>query len=165
MSGLLAEFATEDALQRAGEQLRAAGLTGVDTYTPAPPDDERGSILPLIILIAGLLGAGGTFLLETYATVWAYPMNIGGRPDFSWPAYVPMAFEMGVLSAVTAGVVGFLIAHRMPALYDPVDEADGIRRATRDGFFVAVRSEDGAAIGRARAVLDPLSPVHVEAFP
>ncbi len=166
MSGLLAEFATEDALARACEHLRAAGVGAVESYTPAPPDEtEGGSVLPLVILLAGVGGAVATFLLQTYATVVSYPMNIGGRPDFSWPAYVPMAFEMGVLCAVAAGVIGFLVAQRMPALYDSIDEAPGIQRASRDGFFVAVRQADAAALDRARETVRGLAPLHVEAFP
>ncbi len=166
MSGLLAEFADETGMSEAARRLRDGSIGRVETHTPTEPEHgERGSILPLIILVAGVLGAGGTFFLETYATVWSYPQNIGGRPDFSWPSYVPMAFEIGVLCAVAAGFFGFLIVNRLPALYDPVDELESFRRATRDGWFVAVRSEDGAAIGRARGVLGELSPLRVEEIP
>lgn len=153
-AGLLAEFADPGAMLRAAEALRAARIGPVQTHSPAPANDDRRSLLPLAILLAGLGGAAATFAMQWYATTLGYAVNIGGRSQFSWPAFVPMAFEFGVLSAVVAGVVGFLIACRLPALYDSIDEIDGFRRASRDGYFVALRATDGAALGRARALLD-----------
>ena len=168
MTGLLAEFADEAAMEDAARRLRASAgpaPISVETYTPSEPDvSGGGSLLPLIILVAGVAGAAGTFLLETYATVGAYPLDIGGRPNFSWPAYVPMAFEIGVLCAMAGGFFGFLILNRLPSLYDPIDELDSFRRATRDGFFLAVRSGDERVIGRVRTILEGLRPLHVDDF-
>lgn len=166
MNGLLAAFPTEEALEQALDRLRAEVHAGIETHTPQPLEsDPPRSRLPLVMLLAGLVGAFGTFGLEAYATMASYPINVGGRPYFSWPAYVPMAFEMGVLTAVGAGFFGFLIVNRLPALYDPIDESPAFRRASRDAFFVAVRTDDPQQAARAREVLDALAPIALEEFP
>ncbi len=164
-SGLLAEFADADALQQAARRLGRERLGHVETHTPLPPEQDGYSILPLVILLAGIAGFLAAFGLQWYATSLSYPVDIGGRPHFSWPAYIPLAYEFGVLSAVAGGFLRFLIANRLPALYDPIDEIDGFRRASRDGFFLAVRTADGTAIGRARTVLNELSPILLEELP
>lgn len=157
--GLLAEFIDQAALSRAEHRLQEAELGALETYTPVPPEsDPPRSAIPLVILAAGLAGAAAAFLLQTYARSMAYPVNVGGRPHFAWPAYVPWAFETGVLCAVVAGFVSFLIANRLPALYDPIDEIGAFRRASRDGYFLALRTRDGAALDRARALLAGLQP-------
>jgi hypothetical protein len=164
-SGLLAEFADAAALQRAAQRLGQERLGAIETHSPLPPELQGASVLPLVILLAGVGGFAAAFALQWYATTQAYPVDIGGRSHFSWPAFVPLAFEFGVLSAVAAGFVGFLIACRLPSLYDPIDEIDGFRRASRDGFFLAMRTSDGAAIGRARAVLHEFAPLLLEDLP
>jgi Protein of unknown function (DUF3341) len=164
-AGLLAGFSDEETLREAIQRLHAAHLDTLETHTPAPIDKEPQSWVPLSILIGGLIGCGASFLLQTYATTISYPINVGGRPNFGWPAFVPMALEMGLLCAVATGFVCFLIANRLPALYDPIDELDTFRRASRDRYFVAFRSADGAAIGRARAVLNELKPLTMQNLP
>lgn len=164
-TGLLAEFVDAGALKHAAERLGREQIGQVETYTPLPPEQEGGSLLPLVILAGGLGGFAAAFALQWYANAVSYPVNIGGRPLFSWPAYMPLAFEFGVLSAVATGVIGFLVANRLPALYDPIDEIPGFRRASRDGFFLSLRASDGAAIGRARAVLQDLAPLTLEDIP
>ncbi len=131
----------------------------METYTPRALDEHpSGSPLPLLMFLAGVLGLAGFFLLMTYADVWAYPLDIGGRPKFAWPPFIPIAFELAVLCAMGAGFLGYFVICRMPKLYQPVDECEGFRRASRDVWFVAVRSADPARIARARAVLDRLRP-------
>lgn len=157
---LVASFPTQTQLRDALPRLRALGV--VETYTPQALDDDQSSILPLIVLLAGLAGTVGGFLMQVYANVIAYPLDIGGRPKFSWPAFVPIAFEIGVLSAVVVGFIAFLVVNRLPRLYDPVDEAMLMRGATRDGWCLAVRTE---APDRARAVLHDLAAEAVEELP
>lgn len=165
MSGLLAEFDDPGALERAAEQVRAAHVGTVETLTPYAVRGNRRSVLPLLILAAGIAVTAVFFTLQWYATSVDYPVNIGGRPAFSWPAYVPMAFEFGVLGAVATGFLGFLIACRLPALHDPIDEVDGIRRASRDGYFLTVHAAGESAARRAHAVLSDARPLRMEHLP
>lgn len=165
MSGVLAGFETEAALRAALDRLAATHVGSVETYTPKALDEEgTGSPLPLLMFVAGLLGFLGFFLLMAYADVWAYPLNIGGRPKLAWPSFVPIAFELGALCAMAAGFFGYFLICRMPRLYDPVDECDSFRRASRDIWFVAICSDDPQRVAHARAALDALRPASLEEF-
>ncbi len=151
---ILAAFRTEDALREAETRVRPLGQ--VETYMSSEPDAPDGtSPIPLVILLAGVLGTLGSFLVQSYATTLGYPLDIGGHPNFSWPSYVPTAFENGVLVAVIAGFAAFLIVNRLPRLYAPIDESEAFRNASRDGYFLTVRTEDAprAHIERVQAVL------------
>jgi hypothetical protein len=162
---IVASFASEADLIHAAKRLRAAGVGGIETYTPGEPsEDLRGprSRIPIAVLVAGLVGAIGMFALQSYATVLDYPLNIGGHPDFSWPAYIPNAFEVGVLLAIVAGFVGFLVANGMPRLYDKIDESEIFRSPASGEFRLAVDDPDAP---RSRALLAELKPLAVEELP
>jgi hypothetical protein len=158
--GVLVAFETEDALSEALKVLKSAEAGAITTYTPKPIE-QRYTIIPVVILAAGVLGFIASFGLQTYANVFAYPIDIGGRPGLSWPAFVPIAFENGILTAVLAGFFGYLIANRMPRLYEPVDECRAMRRAVRDLYCVAVQTEDP---DRVRDVLRGHRFVSIEEF-
>lgn len=159
MDGVVAGFGTEEAMEQAYARLGAAGLKP-ETYTPHIPE-KAGAVsrIPLAMLIAGLVAAIGFFALQYYALGMNYPFDIGGRPYMSWPAYIPLVFEGAVLFAMVAGFVGFLIANRLPHLYDHIDEVEGFREASRDTYFVAVRTHDHDKIRLARELVRPLGPV------
>ena len=167
MKGVLAGFTDERSLIRAVDLLKVTKLTNIETCTPKPLNDEAeptGSPLPLAMFIAGMLGFIGFLLLMAYADVRAYPLDIGGRPQFAWPAFVPIAFELGVLCAMGAGFFGFFLVCRLPQLYDAVDTCEQFKNASRDGWFVAVRSGDENHLAQARALLESLEPTSVEEF-
>lgn len=152
---MVAAFRNQDGLLDALGRLRANGIGPLQTYTPAPlPEaEEAGSPIPLIILIGGVVGALASLGLQTYSSVWAYPLNIGGRPDFAWASFIPTIFENAVLVAILAGFVAFFVLNRMPHLYDPVDEAEAMRRASADRWCLAIRSDDPALLDRVRPTL------------
>ena len=165
MNGLLAGFDSPHDLQRALGRLREAQIEVLETYTPPPLEEQAyGSPLPLAMFVAGIAGFVGFFFLMTYADVYAYPIDIGGRPAFAWPAFVPIAFELGVLCAMVVGFFGYFVICRMPQLYDPVDECDSFGRASRDGWFVAIRISDPERSAQVRALVDTLHPMSVEEF-
>jgi hypothetical protein len=140
MSSVLAAFHDQQALLSALHRLRSAELGPLETYTPQPLA-EGASPLPLAIFAAGVLAMAASFALQVYANAWAFPLDIGGRPRFSWPAFVPIALENGILAAMAVGFFGYLLVNRLPRLYEPIDEAMAIRRASRDFWCVAVRTD------------------------
>ncbi len=157
---ILAGFADRQAMLDAARRLRAGGLSA-ETYSPMPPDEDDRSPVPLLMLLFGLLGSFGSFAMQAYATTLGYRIDVGGRPNLFWPSYVPFAFETGVLFAIAGGFVSYLVVNRLPHLYDPVDESDRFRAATRHGWFVAVRGDTS----QAPHLLEALRPASVEELP
>ena len=160
---MLALFRQEAVLADALRRLREARIGPLETYTPAPLQDAPAvSPIPAIILLAGLLGAAASLALQTYSFTIAYPFPIGGRPQFAWPSFIPTVFENAVLLAVAAGFAAFMLINRMPRLYEPVDEADVMREVSREGWVVAVRSDDAGVLDHARSILHKLNPERIE---
>jgi Protein of unknown function (DUF3341) len=146
--GLVAQFDDADKILEAAERTRAAGYTKIDAYTPIPVHglDEalgfRRTRLPWGILVGGLLGASGIFGLATWVNVFEYPMNVGGRPLFSWPAFIPITFEGMVLLSAFAAVFGMIGLNGLPMPYHPMFNTPNFERATNDLFFLTVESTD-----------------------
>lgn len=158
---IVARFASMEDLVGAVKRLRERGLR-IETRTPvALPDDEEGngSWIPLLMFIAGVTGAVAAFLMQTYATTVGYPLIIGGRPNFFWTSFIVFAFETGILSAVATGFVSFLVANRLPRLWEPADECDMLKGASRDGWFLIARGEG------AREAVREQRPLRVEEVP
>lgn len=146
--GLMAEFDSPDAILEAAHRVRAAGYREVDAFTPYPIEElnevvvGHRSRLPLIVLIGGLLGAVGGFALQYWSAVIEYPLNVGGRPFNSWPAFIVPTFECTILAAAFAAVVGMLFLNGLPAPYHPVFNVPRFALASRDRYFLVVKTKD-----------------------
>jgi hypothetical protein len=146
--GCMAEFASGEALLAAATQLRLEGYMKLEAYSPFAVEGLAAALgpvrdrIPLLMLLGGLFGGVGTLALEYYSAVIDYPINVGGRPNASWPAFIPAALEMTILFATLFGVIGMLVSNRLPRLYHPVFNVARFADASRDGFFLVVRADD-----------------------
>lgn len=144
----MAEFLNPDALERAILEARREGYTVMDAYTPYPVEGlpellgRRPSRLPVVFLLAGLAGGGGGYFMQWYAMAISYPINVGGRPLHSWPAFIPVTFELTILIAALTGVVALFVMMRLPRLNHPVFSVQGFERATSDRFYLCIESID-----------------------
>lgn len=147
--GLLAKFDTPEKLVTASNRVYEAGYRNVDTYTPYPVEglDEgmhlRPSLMPYIMFIGGLFGAVGAFAMMTYATIADNPYNVGGRPLFSWPSYIPITFELMVLLSGLFGFFGVFMINRLPQPYHPVfNSEDFNEHGAQDAFYLDIQAND-----------------------
>jgi hypothetical protein len=146
--GLLAEFVEADALVAAAQQVHEAGYRRVEAYSPMPVEGLADAIgfhrtrMPLVVLIGGIVGCLSGYALQYYCMVVAYPLDIGGRPLHSWPAFIPVTFEMTVLGAALAAVLGMLAMNGLPRPHHPLFAVPQFDRATRDRFFLCILQTD-----------------------
>lgn len=147
--GIVGEFDVPEHAVAAARQLRDTGFRRVDAYSPYPVEaledatqPRRGILIPAVVFLGAVLGAAIGYYVQYYAAAVSYPVNIGGRPLNSWPAFMVSGFEVTVLFALTAGFVVFLAASRLPLLYHPIFWLDAFGRASQDRFFLCVEARD-----------------------
>ena len=146
--GLMAEFDDPEALVQAAQRTYVEGYRRLDAFTPFPVHGLphalglRRTEVPLIVLLGGLAGAAGGFLLQYWTAAVNYPINVGGRPYLSWPSFIPVTFEMLVLIAAFSAVFGMLALNGLPMPYHPVFNVPSFQLATRDRFFLLVMATD-----------------------
>jgi hypothetical protein len=146
--GLMAEFPSAEALIAAAHQVHEAGYQKVDAFTPYPIEAVSEALglppskMPLIVLIGGLLGGFGGYMLQFWSQVIRYPMNIGGRPIHSWPSFIVPTFECTILGASLAAVVGMIAINGLPMPYHPVFNVPRFALASRDKFFLVIEAVD-----------------------
>ncbi len=146
--GVLARFQGTKELFHACEQVRDAGYTKWDAHTPFPVhglDAAMGmkpSKLAFISLATGLTGATIGMALQAWIHTTAYPLVISGKPFFSWPAFVPVTFELGVLFAALGAVIGMFAFNQLPMLFHPLFQSKQFERFSDDAFFISIESWD-----------------------
>ncbi len=146
--GLLAAFESPEALAAATKKAREEGYVAMDAFTPFAVEglaDEIGTRddrVPWIVFISGMTGAALGFLLQVYVHAYDYPMNVGGRPDISWPSFIPVTFECGILAAALSALVGMLALNGLPRPHHPLFGTKSFSRVTDDRFFLCIESTD-----------------------
>jgi hypothetical protein len=146
--GLLAEFGDANALVTATRAAHDAGYVRMDAYSPFPIEELaealgfRKTRLPIIVLIGGLIGGIGGYVLQYWTATTAYPINVGGRPLNSWPSFIPVTFELTILGAAIFAVLGMLALNGLPMPYHPVFNVPRFALATRDRFFLCIEARD-----------------------
>ena len=167
--GVMAEFKSPEALLEAAQKTSQKGFKRIEAYSPFPIHGlaealgMRDTRLPFIVLLGGILGGLGGFFLQYYASVISYPLNIGGRPLNSWPAFIPITFEMTILGAALSAVLGMLALNGLPMPYHPVFNAEIFQKASKDGFFLFIRAADPQfEEKKVREFLQSLNPIALE---
>jgi hypothetical protein len=144
----MAEFATADELLTAARRTREAGYQKVDAYSPFPIHgmDEAlqlpKSPVPLMVLLGALLGTSLGFGLEYWVSVIEYPLMVGGKPFFSWPAFIPVAYETTILLGGLTAAIGMLAINGLPMPYHPVFNVERFSQAMIDRFFLCIEATD-----------------------
>ena len=166
--GLLAEFEDPTSLVAATGQAYEQGYRCMDAYSPFPIEELHHAIgmhhtrLPLIVLIGGLVGGLSGLGLQYWVSAIAYPVNIGGKPLASWPAFIPVTFECTILGAALAAVLGMLALNGLPQPYHPVFNVPRFALASRNRFFLCIESADPKFdLEGTRRFLETLSPREV----
>ncbi|HVG18198.1 MAG TPA: DUF3341 domain-containing protein [Blastocatellia bacterium] len=146
--GLMAEFESPTDIVAAARRAYEEGYRRMDAFSPFPIEELSEAIgfhrnrLPLIVLIGGVLGCVGGFALCYWASVHAYPLNVGGRPLNSWPAFIPVTFETTILVAALSAVFGMLALNGLPQPYHPVFNTPRFELASRNTFFLLIEARD-----------------------
>ena len=163
--GLMAEFDNPTDLVGAADRARLAGYTVMDAYSPFPIEELHDALggeptkLPLLVLLGGLFGCIGGFGLCYWASVIAYPINVGGKPFNSWPAFIPVTFECTILAAALTAVFGMLALNGLPQPYHPVFNVPRFALASRNRFFLCIEARDSRFdLEGTRRFLETLNP-------
>jgi hypothetical protein len=146
--GLLAEFLRPEAVVEAARRAYERGYRNMDAYSPFPVEGLAEAIgfrrnrIPLIVLIGGLVGGLGGYFMQWFSATIHYPYLVGGRPYHSWPAFLPITFELTVLCAAFAAVFGMLGLNGLPRPHHPVFYVPGFALASRSRFFLCIQAID-----------------------
>jgi hypothetical protein len=148
LHGLMAEFDSAQELLDAALRARAAGFTRTEAYSPFPIHGMEKAIgfserlIPKFVFAAGVIGGGSAFAFQYWSAAIAYPLNIGGRPYFSWVSFIPVSFELTILFAAFTAVISMLALNGLPQPYHPVFNNPRFARASQDKFFLTIEASD-----------------------
>jgi hypothetical protein len=146
--GLMAEFDDPDDLVEATQHAYDRGYRMMEAYSPFPVDGLADALgfhhtkLPAVVLTGGLAGGIGGFFMQWFSAVVHYPINVGGRPFNSWPAFIPITFEMTILGAALSAVLGMLAFNGLPRPHHPVFNVPSFALASRNRFFLCLQARD-----------------------
>lgn len=167
--GLLAEFSEPHDLVHAAAAARRAGYVRYDAYAPYPVEGLehamalKPSRLPRFVFLAGVAGLFTAYALQTWVSVYEYPLNIGGRPDHSWPSFMPVMFELTILFAALFAVVGMLAANGLPEPHHPLFAIPSFDFASQSRFFLCIEAKDPQFdLAKTRVFLEKLAPAAIE---
>jgi hypothetical protein len=165
---LMAEYETAEALVAAAQAAHDAGYAQAEAYAPYPVEGLAEAVgfehsrIPALVLAGGLLGGAAGYFLQWYAAVQSYPENIGGRPLHSWPMFIPVTFETTILLAALTAFLAVLVGNGLPRLAHPIFDAPDFDLASRNRFFLCLRTDDPAFDeARANALLASTSPLRI----
>jgi hypothetical protein len=166
--GLLAEFETPHQLAAATWAARSQGYRRMDAFSPFAIEevsnalDFRSTRVPLVVLIGGILGGLGGFLLQYWVSAIDYPLNVGGKPLNSWVAFIVITFECTILGASLSALFGMLALNGLPQPYHPVFNVPRFALASRNRFFLVIESRDAKfELEETRRFLETLNPREV----
>jgi len=146
--GVVAEFADAHDVLNAAHKAREAGYTVMEAYSPVPVhglDEALGrkrSKLPWIVFCAGMTGCIGGFMMQVWMAHIDYPWNVGGRPTLSWPAFIPVTFELTILCSAFAAVFGMFGLNGLPRPHHPIFNTPNFDRSTLDHYFLCIEAKD-----------------------
>ena len=165
---LSAEFSGKEEIVAAARRAHTAGYRKVEAYSPFPIEEMPEALgrsrtaVPLITLFGGMIWGLGGYFMQWYAMAIDYPLNIGGRPYHSWPAYIPITFEMTILGAALSAVISMMALNKLPEPHHPVFNAPNFDRASQDRFFLFIEAADPKFdLTQTRAFLAGLQPLQV----
>lgn len=146
--GLLSEYETADQLVDAANKAREAGYKQMDGYSPYPVPGVADAIkfpfseMAIVMFLGGIIGCISGFMMQYYTSVIDYPLNVGGRPLNSWPSFIPVTFEMTILTTGLSGVFGLMVLCGLPQPHHPLFNVPAFERASQDRFFLCIEATD-----------------------
>jgi hypothetical protein len=144
----MAEFEHSHGLVEAARRAHREGYRRMDAYSPVPIEELHDALhmhdnrLPKLVLMGGILGGLGGYGLQYWVSTIAYPLNVGGRPQHSWPAFIPVTFELTILAAALTAVLGMLALNGLPQPFHPVFNVPRFALASRNRFFLCIEAVD-----------------------
>jgi hypothetical protein len=167
--GLLAEFETPGELVHAADAVREQGFTRWDCYSPFPVHGLDGAMglrdtrLPWVVLVGGIVGCATAFLMQWWMNAVDYPLVISGKPLFSVPANIPVAFELTVLFSALAAFTSMFVFNGLPQFFHPTFRSERFRQVTNDKFFISIEAADPRFDAqKTEALLRSVGSSHVE---
>ncbi len=166
--GLMAEFETPGQLVEAARTTRLAGFRNFDAYTPYPVHelddamDLHDNRVSTMTFIGAVMGAIGGFGLLAWASAYAWPLNVGGRPLISVSMFIPITFECTILLGGLTAAISMILMNGLPSPYHPVFNVERFVNASRSKFFLCIESADPKFdLDRTAAFLESLGPEEI----